>query len=339
MHFGGGPNGGLDGRRPRFSVLNGRRRAQPFERSVAESHVGSCTATTDDASGEARPSQCAGAAIDKIRLHRQSFEPARPPVAPAPAGFDEAGIRSRHQHEALTGLSIFKRAARKQALADAMQRSAVEIAARRAAEDTERANVQKAPNEAWAALTANEPDVVLSTLEEAFEDNEAPAAAVGVADGEASVVVLVPSTDALPERRPTVTDAGNLSLRKLTKSDKADLYKLLVAGYVLVTIREAFAVAPSLLATRVAVLRASVPDAYGARRLECLLAARFTRQALAGIRWDEADSAKILSDAASDLVLKQTGRTSELQPLDISEHDELQQLVASVDADELLGQV
>lgn len=325
MHFGGGPNGGLDGRRPRFSVLNGRRRAQPFERSVAESHVGSCTATTDDASGEARPSQCAGG------CDRQD--------PPAPAGFDEAGIRSRHQHEALTGLSIFKRAARKQALADAMQRSAVEIAARRAAEDTERANVQKAPNEAWAALTANEPDVVLSTLEEAFEDNEAPAAAVGVADGEASVVVLVPSTDALPERRPTVTDAGNLSLRKLTKSDKADLYKLLVAGYVLVTIREAFAVAPSLLATRVAVLRASVPDAYGARRLECLLAARFTRQALAGIRWDEADSAKILSDAASDLVLKQTGRTSELQPLDISEHDELQQLVASVDADELLGQV
>ena len=44
-----------------------------------------------------------------------------------------------------------------------------------------------------------------------------------------------------------MTDAGNLSLRKLTKSDKADLYKLLVAGYVLVTIREAFAVAPSLL--------------------------------------------------------------------------------------------
>ena len=54
---------------------------------------------------------------------------------------------------------------------------------------------------------------------------------------------------------------------------------------------------------------------------------------------NEADSAKILSDAASDLVLKQTGRTSELQPLDTSEHDELQQLVASVDADELLAQV
>ena len=34
----------------------------------------------------------------------------------------------------------------------------------------------------------------------------------------------------------------------------------LVAGYVLVTIREAFAVAPSLVATRVAVVRASEPD-------------------------------------------------------------------------------
>ena len=47
---------------------------------------------------------------------------------------------------------------------------------------------------------------------------------------------------------------------------------LLVAGYVLVTIREALAVAPSLVATRVAVVRASQPDAYGLRRLECLLA-------------------------------------------------------------------
>jgi restriction endonuclease Mrr len=198
-------------------------------------------------------------------------------------GLDQVGVQAkRYDRESAVQRPDVPRNAR--ARRGHPGRSAVEITARCAAQDAERANVQKALNEAWAALTANEPDVVLSTLEEAFEDNEAPAAAVGVANGEASLVVLVPSTDALPERRPTVTDAGNLSLRKLTKSDKADLYKLLVAGYVLVTIREAFAVAPSLVATRVAVLRASVPDAYGARRLECLLAARFTRQALAGIR-------------------------------------------------------
>ena len=282
VHFGGGRTAVSTGAGPisLYSTVGGGRSrssgASQNRISVAAQQRQMTQAAKLDQANEL------AAAMDRILgLHRQSFEPARPPLAPAPAGIDEAGIRSRHQQEALTGLSIFKRAARKQALADAMQRSAVEITARRAAQDTERANVQIALNEAWAALTANEPDVVLSTLEEAFEDNEAPAAAVGVADGEASLVVLVPSTDALPERRPTVTDAGNLSLRKLTKSDKADLYKLLVAGYVLVTIREAFAVAPSLVATRVAVLRASEPDAYGARRLECLLAARFTRQALA----------------------------------------------------------
>jgi hypothetical protein len=69
-----------------------------------------------------------------------------------------------------------------------------------------------------------------------------------------------------------------------------------------------------------------------------LLAARFARHALDGIRWAEADSAKILSDAASDLVLKQAGRSSELQPLDLLEHEELQQLVASIDAGDLLAQ-
>ena len=41
---------------------------------------------------------------------------------------------------------------------------------------------------------------MLATLAEAFEDNEAPAAPVGIDGTELSLIVLVPDEDAVPER-------------------------------------------------------------------------------------------------------------------------------------------
>ncbi len=46
---------------------------------------------------------------------------------------------------------------------------------------------------------------MLATLEEAFEDNEAPAAAVGVNDDEVALVVLVPGSEVVPEQTPSTT--------------------------------------------------------------------------------------------------------------------------------------
>src|SRR5579872_1553174 len=44
----------------------------------------------------------------------------------------------------------------------------------------------------WQFLCRNDPDAVLRTLAEAFEDNEAACAAVGIDGGEVSLVLLVP---------------------------------------------------------------------------------------------------------------------------------------------------
>jgi hypothetical protein len=41
-----------------------------------------------------------------------------------------------------------------------------------------------------------------------------------------------------------------LTLRKLSKTDRAALYTTLVLGHLLVTLREAFAVAPGIAAVR-----------------------------------------------------------------------------------------
>jgi hypothetical protein len=68
-------------------------------------------------------------------------------------------------------------------------------------------------------LAGNDPDTVLATLAEAFEDNEAPAAAVGIDGAELMLIVLVPDEGTVPEQMPATTQTGNLKLRKLAKAN------------------------------------------------------------------------------------------------------------------------
>jgi hypothetical protein len=191
-------------------------------------------------------------------------------------------------------------------------------------------------DERWRLLCANDPTVVIETLEEAFEDNEAPSAAVGVDGDEVALVVLVPRVElAVPEQVPSVTQAGNISVRKITQGDRAAFYKLFVCGHVLVTVREAFAVAPGLGSARVVILRNDGNDAYGNPRMSCLIAARFERQKLVGIQWATADAGAICDDASTELVTNQVGRTKELGPIDLAKEPELAQLLGAVDLAEL----
>jgi hypothetical protein len=194
---------------------------------------------------------------------------------------------------------VFDRKARKAALEQAQRAAAEGIAATRRAQVAERAAHQEQLNATWEALNANDPDTVLAALAAAFEDNEAAAAAIGVAGSEVRLVVVVPPMSSIPERRPTTTSAGNLSLKKYTKRETCDLYKLLVCGHAPVTLKEAFAVAPGLRSARVVALRPAPTDAYGKTKPEVLLAALFEKAALAGIRWAEANAVQVVNDVSS----------------------------------------
>ena len=277
-------------------------------------------------------------ALEKVlNVHRAEFPPAKRPLAPAPPPVDVVAIRSRHVAEAKAATSVFARAERKAALAEAERLTRVEVARQEQAQATQHTAWQDVLDAQWGALTLNDPDAVLACLAEAFEDNDAAAAAVGVQGDEVSLVVLVPPVSAVPERRPTLTAAGNLSLKKFTKRETADLYKLLVCGHVLVTVKETFAVAPGLASASVVALRPAAPDAYGAVRPEVLVTARFTRAALRGIRWSDADAAQVVNDAAAEATFVQKGATKELTPIDLSKEPDLQALVEAVDFEDLLG--
>lgn len=57
------------------------------------------------------------------------------------------------------------------------------------------------------------------------------------------MVVVLEGIDALPERVPGLTPSGRPTLRKLTKTNRNELYLHWMASNVLATVREALAVA------------------------------------------------------------------------------------------------
>jgi hypothetical protein len=268
-------------------------------------------------------------------LHRESFETARPPVAasaPEPPG---AHLRRLYRAQARKATRVTDRAGRRQALTDANQRSASEVETARADLAKQTEAHQRQLDAWWAALIANDPDVVLPVLNEAFLDNEAAASAVGIEGGEASILVLVPPVSDLPDRKPAVTQAGNLSLKKLTKTETADIYKQLVCGHLVVTLRETFAVAPGLDAARIVAIRAGATDAYGKSAPEVLSVARCTRDALSGVLWDQVTAVQVINDVCTDKILIQKGVTGALHPIPLSKEPDLRALLDAVEMDEL----
>jgi hypothetical protein len=270
-----------------------------------------------------------------LNVHRTEFPPAVRPVAPSPAPPNSSEVRRQHERAAVAGIGLFQRAARAEAKQRAAAAAEAELAEGLRQASEQQAQLQRQLDERWDQLCSNDPDVVLATLAEAFEDNEVPAAAVAVQGAELALVVLAPPDDVVPERMPAQTQAGNLTLRKLPKTERSAFYTTLVLGHLLVTLREAFAVAPGITAVRSVVLRNTGVDAYGKPRLDCLLAARFLRSAFDGVRWQEADASTIVEDTASELVVNfRTGKG--LQPIDPGQEPEIRELFSLVDVEELL---
>jgi hypothetical protein len=111
-----------------------------------------------------------------------------------------------------------------------------------------------------------------------------------------------------------------------------------VCGQILVTLREAFAVAPGLISARVVVLRNDGRDVYGQPVMPCLTAVNVTREALIGVRWDDADAIDILNAAAREKLFNQKGRSKELAPIDLTTEPDIAALVKAVDLDELAAE-
>ncbi len=338
VHVGGGRTGFSTGVGPvsYYTGTGSRRRASSPPRpgtATANRQLASAARAAEKLEQGQALATALAAILD---VHRTEFPPAEAPIAPSPPAVDVGDFRAKHVSEAKAATSVFSRAARKAALEEAERRAGIDAANLSAHYEQERAAWQRSLDLQWQSLRANDPDTVLVLLADAFEDNEAAAAAVGVAGAEITLVVLVPAVTAIPERRPTTTAAGNLSLKKLTKSETAAMYTELVCGHVLVTVKEAFAVAPGLQSARIVALRPTSPDAYGKVRPEAVLAARFERSRLSGIRWAQADASRVVNDASTERILIRKGAAHELTPIDVTHERELAEVISAVDFEDLV---
>jgi hypothetical protein len=291
------------------------------------------------AAAKAEAAQELARALQAIEnLHRAEFTVSQKPLAPEAPSPDGAAIRRRHRRAARAGVGFFdlsgRRLAKVAAEAAAHDEISVELATLKSERDVRQAELDAT----WESFKANDPELVLGALIKAFEDNDAPAAPVAVDGDSVCLVVLVPDVDVLPERYPTTTDAGNLSLKKMTKRQQADLYTLMVCGFVLVTVKEAFAVAPGLAETRVVAIRVPRRDAYGAPVVEAVLACSVVRSALHGVTWGSADAGHVLADAATELVINRKGAAKVLSPLDLRQEPEIAGVLERIDLGELLRQ-
>ncbi|MGN6576211.1 MAG: hypothetical protein ACTHKG_11010, partial [Nocardioides sp.] len=124
-------------------------------------------------------------------------------------------------------------------------------------------------------------------------------------------------------------------LRKMTKSVRASAYLDLVAGHVVVSVKEALACAPGIGWVSVVAVRAEEPDVYGRPRAVPLLATRLTRSDLSDVRWETCSAWDVVEQAGTGTLVKLKGVARELAPLDLSGEPELSLLVEAIDLREL----
>jgi len=248
-------------------------------------------------------------------------------VVPYRSRPDHAAILRRRMNDALARVSILRRSTRQAAKAAAALAARMECDELEATAQAQYVAVQQEIDGLWQRLITNDPGVLLAVLSHAFQNSSAHVAPLGVWDSEAQLALLAPDPAVLPERHPTTTAAGNLSLKKFTKGETAELYKQLVAGLVLATAKEAFAAAPRVTDMRIVALRSTPADAYGKVRPEAILALRIARAALNGAQWTKADALSILDEISSELVTRIAGPSKAFAPLDLKMEPEIARLI------------
>lgn len=258
-----------------------------------------------------------------LTQHLADFPPAHPPVAPMPDVNPLIAARFEQAVKDLPALALRRRSKAKKWAKEAAQQDAVQ----------QQAELQARYDAAWRLLLNHDPAAVHDALENAFEDNQHPAACidVGYENGVryATVLILYGPVDLVPERRPALTPTGRPTLHKRTKTDRNDFYVSALASTVLATVKEAFAVAPSVTELRVAVLRKDPQADSPQKFLEWIYAARFPRDWVAGFDWHSIDPAEVLL-RAPEAQFERKGAAGNVVGLPLDEDPDLRSIVEAV---------
>jgi hypothetical protein len=265
-----------------------------------------------------------------VSLHHETFTPAQRVTVPPPTAPDGARILGEQTKAELRGISLFNRAGRRAARARAQQIADQRVASEAAATEAAYRAAQTNADAEWAALCTHNRDLVLLALEDAFEDNQSPAACIDV-DVEAgtryaTVLIVFGASDMVPEQTPALTPTGRPTLRKRTKTDRNALYAAALGSTVLAAVKEGLAVAPSVDEFRVVVVRRDPYAASADQYVTAIYVGRFHRRGAERVDWTRIDPGEALLQAAGAR-LQRRGSTREIVGLDLSGDQGLRTLV------------
>ncbi|MEU6098598.1 TerD family protein [Streptomyces sp. NPDC047079] len=321
------------------SSLGGGRRRTSTSRTTRSRAVAPSAAQLERARRQAARAQqeaerdAAIAELKELRrqttsVHLQSFTPARPPVVPGPPELGLAWALAEAQAHHLAGLGLFARAERAAAKRRAEEDAPAYLAAEQARLQAVHSELAADAGQWWQALLANDEEAVCEAVNYAFSDNPAAGCAVGV-DGEVlSVVMRQQDIDSLPDQTPGVTPSGRPTLKALSKRDRTLWWLTSMGSNVVATLKEAFAVAPGIIAIDLAVLT-RLPDT---QRLGFVAYGRWTRQAIEAGPWRETTDALRFLDIGQDVACSVTttasgNLSSAIKPLDTSRLPGLQSIL------------
>lgn len=239
---------------------------------------------------------------------------------PQPARHVSADAVARQAAAAQEGVAPWRITERREARR-AAQRAAERVAGldydEAVAETTGR---QDQLDRAWDRLAANDPAVVLPTIEDALRDGGLPAVAVDLeGDRVTAALVLDPASELVPERRPNVTPTGRSTLKKRNKTEINRFYLDMLASCVVAVKREICAVAPGVGSVVVVACR------HGGSSLECVYVGRLERDTAVG----NASPLAVLQRSAL-LLEPPRGRTEELRAVDLTDEPALGALVSQL---------
>ncbi len=251
----------------------------------------------------------------ELRLHAQDFPPAQRPVAPPPAPVEVAYLEDYYRKQLLHGVGLLDFGARRRA-----KKQAQDLARAEAIRETERRRQAQVQFQAeldqwWQRLLDNDPPVVLGTLEAAFSDNLSPAVAVDCEGASVTVVVVLEGIDEVPEEIPDTTPTGRPTVRRLSKTERNELYLQWMASNVLATVKEVLAVCPGLKEVAVAVIRKAGTDPFGEPILEPVYAGTFSRDLCSRIDWTRPEARDAIH-YADDVKIVLKGKAKQLVPLE-----------------------
>jgi hypothetical protein len=182
---------------------------------------------------------------------REKFVPLARPVVAAPRRLDAESISRAEWKKRRREVSVWDRSGRAALKTSIRESVSMYVAAHARWDDRAAARQQAVADSWWQHLLSGEPQVLSSVLVAAFADNPAPVKVVEARGSNAVLLLYLPPPSVLPERKANITPSGQLSTKAWTKTELNQVYAQLLAMHLLATLREAWAVAPSLQSIRV----------------------------------------------------------------------------------------